>query len=88
MKAVLSLGLLLALPVMADTLVVDDQVQLRPSALETPHRGSSMASVEAKFGTPVARHAAVGNPPITRWDYDGFSVYFEYQHVIHSVASR
>lgn len=88
MKAVLSLVLMLAVPAMADTLLVGDQVQLRPSSIETPRRGSSMATVEARFGAPQARHAAVGNPPITRWDYDGFSVYFEYQHVIHAVASR
>ncbi|MGC4027665.1 MAG: hypothetical protein QM696_02150 [Steroidobacteraceae bacterium] len=84
----LCLALVAATPVMADTLVVDDQVQLRPSSIQTPHRGSSMAAVEAKFGAPASRHAAVGKPPITRWDYDGFSVYFEYQHVIHAVASR
>ncbi len=88
MKAMLCLGLLAAMPLMADTLVVDDQVQLRPSSIETPRRGSSMAAVEAKFGAPVNRHATVGQPPITRWDYNGFSVYFEYQHVVHAVASR
>ncbi len=25
-------------------------------------------------------------PPITRWDYDAFSVYFENDHVIHAVV--
>jgi len=39
-----------------------------------------------QFGAPKTRHDAVGKPPITRWDYDGFSVYFEYQHVVHAVA--
>ena len=46
-----------------------------------------MSTVEANFGEPRARHAAVGQPPITRWDYDGFTVYFEHNHVIHAVAT-
>lgn len=50
-----------------------------------PHRGSSMSQVEAQYGAPNLRHPAIGDPPITRWDYDGFSVFFEYQHVLHSV---
>jgi len=71
----------------ADTIVVDDQVQLRESGVEKPSRGASMKAVEARFGAPASRHGAVGKPPITRWDYPGFSVYFEYDHVIHAVAS-
>lgn len=84
-----SLALLLALcatPLMAETVVVDDQVQVKPVSQELPARGSLMKTVEAKFGAPRVKHDAVGKPPITRWDYDGFSVYFEYQHVIHTVA--
>ena len=57
-----------------------------PTPVSTPIRGITMTTVEAKFGAPTERHAAVGKPPITRWDYPGFSVFFEYQHVIHSVV--
>jgi hypothetical protein len=53
---------------------------------ELPRRGTSMAQVEARFGAPAERYAAVGQPPITRWVYPTFVVYFEYQHVIHAVA--
>jgi hypothetical protein len=77
----------LSLPVAAETIVVDDQVLLREATVETPVRGTTMRAVEARFGAPSARHAAVGQPPITRWDYPGFSVYFEHQHVVHAVAS-
>ncbi len=56
-----------------------------PAPVNPPARGITMSKVEAQFGAPTERHAAVGNPPITRWDYPGFSVFFEYQHVIHSV---
>ena len=85
--AAIVLGSTLALPAAAETIVVQDQVQLRESGVDKPTRGASMQSVEARFGAPAARHAAVGKPPITRWDYSGFSVYFEYQHVVHAVAS-
>jgi len=83
--ALVCLGL--AAQARAETIVIDDQVQLRESGLETPSRGSSMKAVEARFGQPANRHAAIGKPPITRWDYPGFSVYFEYEHVVHSVAA-
>ncbi|MDR2216171.1 MAG: hypothetical protein LBE59_10080 [Nevskiaceae bacterium] len=78
----------LTTPALAETIVVDGQPQLRPTTVQVPQRGSSMSSVEARFGQPLSRHATVGQPPITRWDYDGFSVYFEYSHVIHAVATR
>jgi hypothetical protein len=77
---------LVAAPLYAETLVVGDQVQVKPAGVEIPQRGSSRAQVQAKYGAPRERHAAVGTPPITRWDYDAFSVYFEYDHVIHAVV--
>lgn len=51
----------------------------------TPARGSSMTAVESRFGSPTTRHSAVGQPPITRWDYPQFSVFFEHDKVIHAV---
>jgi len=88
MKLPLALGLLLATaPLAAETVVVNDQVQVRATGRELPAKGSTMSTVESRFGAPRTRHAAVGEPPITRWDYDGFSVYFEHQHVVHSVAT-
>jgi hypothetical protein len=87
MKTLLALMLALAAtPLSAETLMVDDQILLKPATVEMPARGSSMMAVEARFGAPAQRHAAVGKPPITRWDYNGFSVYFEYDHVVHAVA--
>jgi hypothetical protein len=76
----------------AETIVVNDQVQVRQSSIRCPKRGSTMAEVEKDFGAPVTRHPAVGGasphrPPITRWDYNGFSVFFERDHVIDSVVT-
>ncbi len=58
-----------------------------PAQVATPARGASKAQVEQQFGAPTQRVAAVGNPPISSWVYPGFTVYFEYDHVIHSVLT-
>lgn len=74
--------------VLAETIVIGEGIAVRESTVERPSRGMSMEAVEEKFGAPAERHGAVGDPPITRWDYPGFSVFFEYRHVIHAVATR
>jgi len=51
-------------------------------------RGMTQASVEARYGSPVAVTRAVGDPPITRWVYQNFVVFFEYDRVIHAVVKR
>ncbi len=79
-------GLALATTAVAETIVVDDQVTVRQTSVERPKRGVTMNQVEAKFGAPVARHPTVGAPPITRWDYPSFSVFFEHDRVIDAVA--
>ena len=53
-----------------------------------PTRGMTQASVESKYGAPVARKAAVGEPPISSWEYKNMIVYFEYDRVIHAVLKR
>lgn len=67
-----------------------DMVLSDPSAAlpERPARGSTMSAVETRYGAPIERHAAVGDPPIARWDYAQFSVFFEYDKVLHAVLIR
>jgi len=75
----------------APSFAQDLQMAEAPAAearADMPTRGTSMAQVEARFGAPAERYAAVGQPPITRWVYPSFVVYFEYQHVVHAVAVR
>lgn len=55
------------------------------SASDHPHRGMTMEKVEAAFGAPANREPAVGQPPITRWEYPGYVVYFENNIVLHTV---
>lgn len=47
-------------------------------------RGKSQSAVEAKYGAPNSVAGPVGDPPITRWFYDEFTVVFEYDHVVHA----
>ena len=70
----------------SETVLDGDQVSVRPSDIARPARGTTMHSVEAKFGAPAQRHEAVGEPPISRWDYQGFTVFFERDRVIHAVV--
>lgn len=71
----------------AEIVTIDGNMSVRDAAVDHPARGSTMQSVETKFGAPVNKHAAIGKPPITRWDYPGFSVFFENDRVITSVAT-
>ncbi|MEQ1439599.1 hypothetical protein AAG565_09560 [Fontimonas sp. SYSU GA230001] len=56
-----------------------------------PMRGLSQANVLHAYGEPLKRHPPAGGghprqPPITRWDYDGYSVFFENNIVIDVVV--
>jgi len=53
-----------------------------------PTRGMSQAKVESAYGSPVSVDSPVGEPPITRWEYADFVVFFEYDKVIHAVLKR
>jgi outer membrane protein assembly factor BamE (lipoprotein component of BamABCDE complex) len=90
--AALLIGCALASAAVAETIVVNEQVQVRDSQVDRPKRGLTMDEVEKQFGAPATRHPAVGGssqqqPPITRWDYTGFSVVFERDRVIDSVVT-
>ena len=70
----------------AEMVLVDGHVQIEQSSVARPTKGTTMHQVEAKFGAPAKRYPAVGKPPITRWDYPSFSVFFEFNRVVHSVV--
>ena len=85
LRILLLVALGTATPALAETLSTDTG---NPAAAgDRPNRGSSMSTVEGRFGAPSNRHAAVGTPPITRWDYPQFSVYFEHDRVLHTVLA-
>ena len=72
----------------AETIAVDNGIAVKQSDVATPTRGMTMNQVATKFGAPVTKVPAVGKPPISRWEYPGFVVYFEADHVIHSVVAN
>ena len=72
----------------ADTLLLDGLERAEATRTERPNRGESKERVEARFGQPNEMVAAVGEPPISRWEYPGFTVYFEHELVIHAVPRR
>lgn len=82
--ALLALCAALALPAQADVLLVES-IESAPS-VTTPRQGSNMDQVRTQFGNPEHVLPAVGEPPITRWDYPGFSVFFEHDLALHSVV--
>lgn len=57
-------------------------------SLTLPGRGMKKSDVEAKFGAPVEKIEAVGKPPISRWVYKDFTVYFESDTVLHAVLKE
>ena len=84
-----TLGLILlmvmTLSSQAQTLEIPVGEQGDPQLTQLPQTGESRRSVLERFGLADEEHAPVGQPPITRWDYREFSVYFEYDHVVNSV---
>jgi hypothetical protein len=70
----------------ADTLEMDGTDAATGSV--GPTSGLTQESVEATYGSPNSKTAAVGEPPISSWEYDDFVVFFEYDRVIHAVKKR
>jgi len=83
-RIVLAFMLVLAFQgVYADVLIIDEVRQAE--RMELPKNGQNKADIESEYGAPLEKHAAVGDPPISNWKYDKFSVYFEYDLVLSTV---
>ncbi len=90
---VLSTSSIIAQEATTETEIVRDDVLLIEHVEDTDHvntpaHGATMTQVRTQFGEPAQSLSAVGEPPITRWVYDGFTVYFEHDKVIHAVVDR
>lgn len=87
-KSPLIIILLTALLFVTSSVAIANEGIYRDRAnITVPSTGMTMEQVENKFGRADSSLPSVGNPPITRWEYDGFTVYFEHRHVIHSVIT-
>ena len=86
-----SLLMALAIPVHSDELYmksVGDEPANSIEGILRPTTGWSMEQVLQQFGEPQQKLGAVGDPPISRWVYEKFMVYFEHKTVIHSVVPK
>ncbi|MEE8057096.1 MAG: hypothetical protein V3T17_04580 [Pseudomonadales bacterium] len=54
-------------------------------SISTPVTGEKQTVIRARYGQPNAVSGPFGEPPITRWNYTDFTVYFDTGVVIHSV---
>lgn len=57
-------------------------------SVRLPGRGMSMENVQSSFGEATEKFSSVGEPPITKWNYKNFTVYFESEFVIHAVVNN
>ena len=57
-------------------------------SIQLPGRGMSMENVQNRFGEATEVFPAIGEPPITKWVYKNFTVYFESEFVIHAVVNQ
>jgi len=70
-------------PIAADVLLIDEVRQ--SERMQLPVNGESKADVSTRYGAPAKKNSAVGDPPISSWDYAEYSVYFEYDLVLFTV---
>ena len=76
----------IAQPARSDVLLIEE---VRESMRrELPSNGQTKAQVRQRYGDPVREHAPVGEPPISRWEYEEYTVYFERDLVLDSVLNR
>ncbi len=77
-----------ALPAGAENIIIPLGRQGAAVNNPLPHKGMDKSAVRALLGEPRSESAAVGEPPISSWDYGEFRVFFEYDHVIHVVKKH
>lgn len=83
---IIALVLFIPFALQADVLKMNEHgVQIKQNA-NAPIRGMTKNTVRKQYGEPSGKKSAVGKPPISRWDYPGYSVFFEHHIVLHTVV--
>jgi len=54
---------------------------------DLPHKGMTMKQVARSYGQPKEKLPPVGHPPISRWLYNDYTVYFDHTSVITTVVT-
>lgn len=82
------------MPVQPEDVIVEEEsieIPLKHKKMNgeaaVPKRGMSKAAVKKMFGEPTKQVGPTGKPPISRWVYPEFTVYFESGWVIHTVQT-
>ena len=90
----IAVTLILQLPLVAgaeDVLLLKAITEEPPNTtagLPRPTPGMSRESVKSVFGDPDETTRPVGNPPIYRWVYPDYVVFFEGDFVINTVLKK
>lgn len=88
----LAIPLLFAVPLQAARITPDGGfMELLPASAEElgqPAHGQRMDRVLRNQGRAIQEIPPVGNPPITRWVYPDYTVYFQRRVVVDSVPHR
>ncbi len=83
----LLLGLPIHLAIAEDIRIpIGEQGKDQPQ-IDMPTKGMSKERVRSLFGEPLEDIPAKGQPPISRWKYQEFTVYFDSNTVIHCVRN-
>ena len=69
-----------------ETLTLPLGTQTLDSDLRLPQRGETKRQVLKTMGEPQEKYAVIGDPPISRWVYADFVLYFEKNLLLHSVV--
>lgn len=80
-------ALCITLPVTAQVVVENGSTYVM-GLDDLPKRGTAQSTVKKTFGEPLNIIPPVGKPPIERWEYEQFNVYFERGKVIHTVLMK
>jgi hypothetical protein len=86
-RIVLTLILFCLAPLLHADVLLIEQVR-QAGRMTVPQNGQTQAEVEARFGAPARKGEPVGSPPITRWEYQHWNVYFEYDRVLFTVLNK
>lgn len=84
-----ALGFILHIPtsVAEDIRIPIGEQAKNQSPIDMPGKGMSKERVKTLFGEPLEEVPAKGQPPISRWKYQDFTVYFDSNAVIHCVRN-
>ncbi|MFK7794294.1 MAG: hypothetical protein AB8B89_02985 [Gammaproteobacteria bacterium] len=83
----IAFSLVIVVTAQADVIKMPSESPQVVTSNSAPARGMTKSQVESNFGSPTAISGPTGQPAIYRWDYPGYSVFFEHNYVLHSVVS-